>query len=430
MGDFRLLLTVAALFLIRAFDLAAQTTPLRMYVNKDSSSYVGVRINGQLWMRYNYNNPGTLISGEEASRFFDISVRRIRFQTYARLNDRTNITLTLGQNNINYLTARTGEIRLLDFYVDHELFPFLTVGGGQSGWNGVSRYASPHTGRMLTLDVPAVAIPTINQTDNLLRKLSAYINGQWKAWDYRVVFSRPYAPVASTQISRVSTFSYVKSGVQTAAYLKYQFFEHESLVSPFHVGTYDGTKKVLALGVGFETQQKAMWHLNSRADTVLTPMNMIAVDLFADIPLPNKHSLTFYSGYFYYDFGPDYIRVIGLNNVGGGVTDNGTFSGAGNAWPAIGTGHIGYMQAGYLLGPIRSKEKWQPFFSAQYAKYDRLRDPVIFWESGINLLLDGQWSKFTLALQNRPIFGEISPGELRKTLRKNTVILQYQLRLE
>ncbi|WP_158856031.1 hypothetical protein [Lunatibacter salilacus] len=414
------------------FDSLAQTQlkPLRIYLTPDSSSYAGVRVNGQVWMRYNYNNPGTIINGEEASRFFDISVRRIRFQTYARLNDRTNLTLTLGQNNINYLTARSGEIRLLDFYIDHKLHRYLTVGGGQSGWNGVSRYASPHTGRMLTLDVPAVVMPTINQTDNILRKLSAYVNGQWQHWDYRLIFSRPYAPIANTQIGQVSSFSYVKSGVQTAAYIKYQFFEHESLVSPFHVGTYGGTKKVLALGAGFETQQRAMWHLNAAADTVITPMNMFALDIFGELPLVNKQAMTFYAGYFYYDLGPDYIRVIGLNNVGGGVNSEGTFSGTGNSFPAIGTGHIGYFQLGYLFGFDKRAEKIQPFVSGQYANYDGLQGPMTFYEAGINLLLDGQRSKLSLAFQNRPVFDHNPLHGIQQVDRRSTVILQYQIRLE
>lgn len=99
----------------------AQQRPLRYYLNADSSSYAGIRLIGQVWMRYNHNNPGTLINGETSDDFFDISVRRLRFQTYARLNEKTNLIMTLGQNNINYLTARSGEIRLLDFYADHQL---------------------------------------------------------------------------------------------------------------------------------------------------------------------------------------------------------------------------------------------------------------------------------------------------------------------
>jgi len=425
------LLALLLLFLLGLCrDGYAQLRPLRIYLNPDSSSYAGVRVSGQVWMRYNYNNPGTLINGEEASRFFDISVRRLRFQTYARLNGRTNLTLTLGQNNINYLTARSGEIRLLDFYIDHKLLPFLTVGGGQSGWNGLSRFASPHTSSMLTLDVPAVVIPTVNQTDNILRKLSAYINGQWRHWDYRLIFSRPYAPVANTQIGQTSSFSYVKTGVQTSMYVKYQFFEHESLVSPFHVSTYAGKKKILALGAGFETQQRALWHLNTAADTVVTPLNMVAMDVFGELPLRKGNAVTFYTGYFYYDFGPNYIRVIGLNNVGGGVNSGGTFSGTGNSFPAIGTGHVGYFQLGYLFGSARRPEKIQPFVSGQYANYERLSDPVTFFEAGVNLLLQGQLSKLTFAVQNRPVFDQKAPTGIHQVDRRNTVILQYQIRLE
>jgi hypothetical protein len=410
--------------------LNAQQRPLRYYINQDSSSYAGVRISGQIWMRLNQNNPGTLINGEATSDFFDISVRRLRFQTYARLNNKTNLVMTLGQNNINYLTARTGEIRLLDFYIDHQLHPSLTVGGGQSGWNGVSRYASPLTSRMLTLDVPAVVMPTVNQTDNILRKLSAYVNGQWKKWDYRLVFSRPYAPLPSTQLGTVSSFANAKTGVQTAGYLKYQFFEKESLTSPFHSATYDGNRKVLALGAGFERQNRAMWYLNTASDTVLTATSMLAVDLFGELPNRRKSALTFYLGYFYYDFGPDYLRVIGLNNVGGGLNAQGTFSGTGNAWPAIGTGHTGYMQLGYLWNLPNKKEKLQPFLSGQYSNYDRLDEPVLFFEGGVNLLLDGQRSKLSLAYQNRPIFDATSSNEILEISRRGTLILQYQVRLE
>ncbi len=62
-----------------------------------------------------------------------------------------------------------------------------------------------------------------------------------------------------------------------------------------------------------------MWHLNAASDTLLTPITMLAIDLFGELPNPRKNAITFYLGYFYYDFGPDYLRVIGLNNVGGGL---------------------------------------------------------------------------------------------------------------
>lgn len=407
----------------------AQDFPLRLYSKKDSSSYAGLRLTGQLWMRYNKNNPGTLINGEPTASFFDISVRRLRFQAYARIREKTNLTMTLGQNNINYLSARSGEIRLLDFYVDHRLHRYLTVGGGQSGWNGTSRFAAPLTSKLLTLDISPFLIPTVNQTDNVLRKLSAFMAGQAGPWDYRVVFSRPYAPVENSQIGFDSGFANVKPGIQTAMYLKHQFFDHESL-SPFHAGTLDGQKKVLALGLGMERQREAMWHLNSASDTLTTAITLVAADLFGEIPIPGKKAWTFYLGYFYYDFGPNYLRVIGFNNVGSGLNSQGTFSGTGNAWPAIGTGQSGYVQVGHAWTLPGRNERIQPFISGQYSDYDKLQDPVTFLEAGIHLLMDGQRSKLTLAYQNRPIFDVDWKGDLVQQLRKSSLVLQYQIRLE
>jgi hypothetical protein len=412
--------------LLLSFPLPAQHRPLRHYLDGDSSSYVGMTVAGQIWMRQNENNPGTLINGEPSNRFFDISVRRIRMQTYARLKDRTNLIFSLGQNNINFLTARAGEIRLLDFYVDHQIHPNIIVGAGQSGWNGVSRYASPHALRTLALDIPVVAIPTVNQTDNILRKLSAYVTGQWRRWDYRAVFGRPHAPVDQTRIGSISTFAFVKTGVQTSTYLKYQFFEHESPIAPFHVGTYEGRKKILAMGAGFENQPRAMWHLNG-ADTVLTPITSWAADIFGELPLRQKDALTFYAAYYNYNFGPNFIRVIGLNNVGAGVNANGTFSGTGNAWPAVGTGSTLYFQLGYLWALPNRQEKLQPFFSGQYSQFQRLNDPVTYFEGGVNLLLDGQRSKLSLALQNRPVFDRVANNTIKEITRRNSLILQYQI---
>ncbi|MEX0883103.1 MAG: hypothetical protein WDZ72_06475, partial [Cyclobacteriaceae bacterium] len=201
-------------------------------------------------------------------------------------------------------------------------------------------------------------------------------------------------------------------------------------MSPFHKATYGGGRKVLALGAGFEWQNRAMWHLDHAADTVLTPIRMLAIDLFGELPSPKKNALTFYAGYFFYDFGPGFIRVIGLNNVGSGLGPQGTFNGTGNAWPAIGTGHTGYMQWAYLWNLPNRKEKLQPFFSGQFSNYEGLDEIVEFFEGGFNLLLDDQRSKLSLAYQNRPVFNMDVNFEIREIARRGTVILQYQLWLE
>ena len=84
--NFRVLL-LFLLLLSRCLEGMAQAPqrPLRIYLNPDSSSYAGVRVTGQVWMRYNYNNPGTIINGEEANRFFDISVGSCARLKHARI---------------------------------------------------------------------------------------------------------------------------------------------------------------------------------------------------------------------------------------------------------------------------------------------------------------------------------------------------------
>lgn len=139
----------------------------------------------------------------------------------------------------------------------------------------------------------------------------------------------------------------------------------------------------MTLGLGMERQNEAMWHLTSASDTVTTGISLFAADLFGEIPLPGNKAWTFYMGYFQYDFGPNYLRVIGFNNVGSGLNSQGTFSGTGNAWPAIGTGRTGYFQVGHAWTLSGRKERIQPFFSAQLSEYDKLEEPVTFLKEGL-----------------------------------------------
>jgi hypothetical protein len=72
----------------------------------------------------------------------------------------------------------------------------------------------------------------------------------------------------------------------------------------------------------------------------------------------------------------------------------------------------------------------QPFLSGKYSLLERPSEPVFFFEGGLNLLLDGQRSKLSVALQNRPVFDVFPNGEIREISRRNTFIFQYQVRLE
>ncbi|MGZ3867283.1 MAG: hypothetical protein ACXVC2_12270, partial [Bacteroidia bacterium] len=101
----------------------------------------------------------------------------------------------------------------------------------------------------------------------------------------------------------------------------------------------------------------------------------------------------------------------------------------GNAFPYLGTGQAYYVQAGYkfkdnLLG---DQGTLQIYSNAQICNYNRLDDMMYVFDSGINWLIRGHNSKFTLDYQNRPYFTENASGKLKESSRKSQIVLQYQV---
>jgi|GEM_PF-5512050 len=57
-----------------------------------------------------------------------------------------------------------------------------------------------------------------------------------------------------------------------------------------------------------------------------------------------------------------------------------------------------------------------------------LKDPSVMLEAGINWLIHGtHGAKLSLGLQNRPVFENNSLGQVIQTMRKNMLVLQYQI---
>ncbi len=123
---------------------------------------------------------------------------------------------------------------------------------------------------------------------------------------------------------------------------------------PFKVGSYLGTKKVFNLGAGFYHQKDGTrTSINSTVEK--HDITLVAVDAFADIPLgnaKNKMAVSAYAGYYNYQFGPNYVRNLGIMNIAASdpnFTGSKAIAGVGNLQPTIGTGNIIYAQAGLLL---------------------------------------------------------------------------------
>jgi hypothetical protein len=149
-----------------------------------------------------------------------------------------------------------------------------------------------------------------------------------------------------------------------------------------------------------------------------------------DMPInkTKNDDLTYYGAYSYTDFGPNYVRNVGVMNPSTAVnTLNSSFNGAGNAYPLIGSGHTIYNQIGYKLPSRLFGQQGitlQPYVDVQASKFEKLNDWMTCYNAGVNLLLVGHKAKLSLNYQNRPIF---STTDFTKTKRNSAVILQWQI---
>ena len=412
---------------------------LRVYLDQEKEHWLQFSSFVQLWGRITENNPGTTINDRPETVTSDVSLRRFRLGLGARPADDLYVFFQLGVNNLNYLSPRGTSIDLLDAYVQYEFSPFIAIGGGKSFWNGLSRFTSPSTSKLMGYDLNFVASPTLDSTDDLIRRLSIYVKGKLGPIDYRLVLAKPLSVQNSSSfnpepIEAVARFTDNRPNPQYSGYAKYEFWEPESNLSPAQVGTYLGTKKILNLGLGFTLQKDALWSLE-QGERRYHNMSLMALDVFMDLPLgkDKKTALTGYLGYFNFDFGPNYIRLLGANNPANGViAAAGSFNGRGNTFPISGTGTSTFAQLGFLfkpMGKMKNQGRLQPYLAAQYSNFDRFDNTMFYYDLGMNWYMNGHLSKFTLNAENRPIFIETNNG-IRSDKRKWMLVLQYQFRID
>jgi hypothetical protein len=452
----------------------------------------GIRVTGlnQTWLRYAQYNPGSELLGERMSDGVDLGLRRTRFQILGNLSERVFVYFQLGQNNFNAATAVGGN-RKQAFFIHDAVSEYRFTTGGKERWgsriagehhigggltimNGLSRFSQPSIGTIMTLDVPVFAQATVDQTDLFSRKLSVYYRGSLNKWDYRFVFTDPFpinsAGIPIPAISKNATFSPFGHRKQYQSLVMYQFFEKESMLTPYMAGTYLGKKKVFNISAGGIFQPRATWYYRDGVggmgrDTVFNAMRLWSVDAFLDMPVFFKPSgsdisagakpdcLSAYLGYFSTNYGKDYLRFNGLMNPAtsmgsvGGRTIVGDAGGQyGNALPMFGTGRVIYAQLGYLFGrklngggknkgsdALSSSayrgsvglDQWQLFGSITRADYDRLNRKIATYVLGVNLI-HGPSAKWSLCVENRPSVQVFGDG-VQQYSRKNSVILQYQV---
>lgn len=415
---------------------------LKIYLNDDSTRYVKATGLAQIWLRYNDNNPGSAIYGTPEKGTFDVGLRRVRYQTMAQVTKNVFFYSQFGINSLNSLSARKTGLFFHDVTAEYNVHNnYLVLGGGLSGWNGTSRFSSSSVASILALDLPVVQETTNDVTDQFVRKMGVYAKGKIGGFDYRVSASNPYpvqnALTAVDALPATGTdrayFSPKAPQINYQGYFMWQFLDKESNQVPYMTGSYLGKKRVFNIGAGFSRQKDAMWYRDTGGDTISKPLQELGVDVFYDSYLDKEkqNAITAYASFLNYDFGPNYIRNAGAMNTANSISGTSSFNGAGNAYPLIGTGQVVYTQVAYLFRKnlLKKQGTLQPYVSGIYANYQKLKDPMMVYDIGVNWIMAGQNSKLSLDYQSRPIFNTAANGDITETksARRGQIVLQYQV---
>ncbi len=424
---------------------------LKIYLNNDSSRYIKGTGLAQIWLRYNQNNPGSNVYGTAKDDTYDVGLRRVRYQTMAQVTEKVFFYAQFGINNLNNLSTRKTGLFFHDATAEYKVYKnYVELGCGLSGWNGTARFSSSSVSTILAMDLPTIQETTNDVNDQFVRRLGIYAKGKVGSFDYRLSAANPFPiqnslytiqtiPTGSAAVTATNTayFSAKAPEVNYQGYFMWHFLDKESNQVPYMNGSYLGKKRVLSIGTGFQFQKDAMAFRNSSTDTSIryTALNQLGVDVFFDhyIDKEKQNAVTAYAAFLNYDFGPNYIRNASVMNT---ATGNGgaasSFNGAGNAFPLVGTGQVIYVQAAYLSKKdlLKKQGTLQTYLSGIYANYEKLNDPVVVYDIGVNWIMSGQNSKLSLNYQSRPIFNtDALTGNISETksARRGQIVLQYQV---
>lgn len=463
----RKLLLLASLWMMtNGYKASAQYSErygqgMKINLNQQQDRYIRFQIWNQIWVKWNENNPGTLVNGEPATATTDIGARRLRLLAYAQLSPRYLVLAHFGINNQTFTngggsgSSGTGgygqgkkpQLFFHDAYNEYAIIPSidpvtnsknkftLSLGAGLHFWNGVSRMTSASTVTFLMIDAPVFNWPLIEQADQFGRQFGIYVKGAADKLHYRLSLDKPFATSLQPQDSmNVAVDHNGNAAMATGGYLDYRFLDQESDLLPYRVGTYAGSKKVFNIGAGFYHQARGTRSSDGSGAQRSHDISLFAGDVFLDMPVGNAKknmALTLYGVYYHFNFGPNYLRTSGIMNTGtvnaATPAADRVLEGPGNARVLLGTGNIAYAQAGFLLPKFKSdKLRVQPMAALAYKQLDALKDGGVFWDAGCNLFLDAHNAKISVQYSSRPLYDAET-----KTLkdRRGEWIMQFQVAL-
>jgi hypothetical protein len=435
---------------------------LTIKLNESGSSSLRIITWHQIWAHYTEHNPGSYIEDKPVTSSFDVGIRRSRMLFLGKLGDNVQIVSHFGINNQTASTGGVGapgrindnpgedgkkpQLFLHDAYVEYKFAggnkpteDQIWLGAGLHYNNGLSRLSMASTLNFMALDAPIYNWSTIEAGDQFARMLGIFIKGKVLGFDYTFSYDTPFrygsasmftslsldsASIAHAHKSSTSNYSSRSITPMLRGYAAYEFWDKESRIMPFTVGSYVGTKRVLNIGAGFQYQSEGVQTMTARTDengrisardTTSANIFNLAVDAFLDYPFstePNPSAITYYGVFYKFNFGENYIRNIGILNPATRAIAGRSFNGAGNALPLIGTGTMLYSEVGYVFQGVLnlipnsalSRIRVQPYLALSRANYEALNDTYSISEVGTNFYLDGHNAKITFHYKTRPVF--------------------------
>jgi hypothetical protein len=401
---------------------------LRIYLSEDKNSFAGLVMVNQIWTRYSWNNPGTVDKGgNPMETSFDIGLRRSRLVLYTQLLNKVFMYTQLGYDGMSYGSARPPAVSLINAVTEYYVIKDrLEVGLGLHTWNGVSRYTNSKLMEFLVVDNPGFVYPTGNTYDQAGRQLGIYAKGTIDRFHYRVSVNKPFLYDETTLLEPGRSVSVYSEKLALKGHFDWQFMDRENHLFPYMSMNNLGAKRVLNLGAGYYFQPDATQSISwDTGDTLLNDIFILGADLFLDLPLAGKGIITSYIGYYYYDFGPGYLRSLGKMSPG---TDGTFMQGPGiNEWE-IGTGSIVRLEGGYLFSHKDAKPGYQPFFGITYKDFDALSNPSLQYDLGANVIIYRNNIKLTFQYSSRPVYeGDFSSSVFTLADMKGVLIFQTQI---
>lgn len=377
------LFAMSALFTMGQSEVDHSYKPLTLKLDESGAKYIRFLTWHQVWVQTNN------LSVNGAKTQLTPMMRRSRFLFYAQISPRFLILTHIGLNNLTpaNLSPLGNDSDPPQYFLHDAWTEFkvtrndaIYIGGGLHYWKGLTRLASASTLNFMTLDQarPFAHWHSLGITDMFARHLGVYAKGAIGKLDYRLAWNAPSRTSLGAGKTYGADTTYLYTGVLrkdeegnpmgntvVEGYVRYNFFDKESIKLPFNVGTYMGEKKIFALGAGFFAHPDGTYNqLTGEHKDVLH----LAADVFLDYPVEGGNAIHAYASYMNFNYGENFV----------------------SRW--AGTGSVLYGQFGFYVKSL----KLMPYLAYQYAGYEGFPDPVTGFDAGVNYFLNGHHAKLTL----------------------------------